>query len=71
MPLTLTRRRGEALYLVEDGRPPIKISISRWDRYDCRISITAPKVVNVIREELLDEDEFYRMEEAVNGKKVK
>lgn len=70
MPLTLTRRRGEAIYLVEEGKRPIKISITRWDRYDCRISISAPKEVNVIREELLNEEEFYDMEEACNGKKA-
>lgn len=70
MPLSLTRRRGESLYLVEPGKRPIKIQITRWDRYEARVAITAPKEVNVIREELLNEDEYYNMEDACNGKKV-
>lgn len=54
--LVLTRRINENIHIGND----IVITVTRINRDDCRIGITAPKEVKILREECLGDDEQFQ-----------
>jgi carbon storage regulator CsrA len=56
MPLTLSRREDEALIL-ETSDGPIEVWVDKIRQGSVKLSIYAPEVVRVLRDELVEEVE--------------
>ena len=53
--LVLARKRNQAVVLREKGKPDIRIWMINYDRGVYRIGVDAPKNVEIVREELINE----------------
>ena len=64
MPLVLTRKENESIILMREGEPDIKVTVVGMAvsgrSIACRLAITAPDSVDVVREELLYRGESWR-----------